>query len=79
MLWKLNIPPVNESVHAAKQKAKQAAELLIQNHHCYGSVVLVAHGGINTLIAKELKKSGWQSFQKIDNRHWGYTEYVLVH
>ena len=79
ILWKLKIPPVNESPNAIQQRAKQGAELLIQNYHHYGSVVLIAHGGINTFIAKELMLQGWQGSQKINNQHWGYTKYSLVH
>ena len=75
ILWRFKIPPIVESPNAVKRRAKQAAELLIQNHKVYGSTVLVAHGGINTLIAKELKILGWQGSQNVNNQHWGCTEY----
>ena len=75
ILWRLKISPTAESPNAVKQRAKQAAELLIQNQKVDSSVVLVAHAGINTSIAKELTLLGWQGSQKINNRHWGCTKY----
>lgn len=77
ILWRSKIPPIAESTNAVKQRAKQAAEILIQNHQLYGSIVLVAHGGINTFIAKELMLLGWQGSQNINNQHWGCTKYSL--
>ena len=77
ILWRLKISPTAESINAVKHRAKQAAELLIQNHQLYGSIVLVAHAGINTFIAKELMLLGWQSSQRINNQHWGCTKYSL--
>ncbi len=39
------------------------------------SVVLVAHGGINRLIAKELRKRGWSGPRMPRSQHWGCTTY----
>lgn len=78
LLWRLKIYPIAESPDATRQRAKQAAELLIQNYHDYGSVVLVAHGGINSSIAKELRLLGWQGSRNLNYRHWGCTEYSLA-
>ena len=39
------------------------------------SIVLVAHGGINKLIAKELRYRGWQGPRLPRSRHWGCTTY----
>ena len=75
ILWRLKIPSTVESVTAVRQRAKQAAELLIQNHKDDGLVVLVAHGGINTFIARELRLLGWHGSWRINNQHWGCTEY----
>ena len=78
IFWKFKIPPIAESPNGVKQRAKQAAELLIQNHQLYSSIVLVAHGGINSFIAKELMLLGWQGSQNINNQHWGCTKYSLT-
>ena len=39
------------------------------------SIVLVAHGGINRLIAKELRSRGWQGPRLPRSQHWGCTTY----
>ena len=39
------------------------------------SIVLVAHGGINKLIAKELRRRGWQGPRLPRSQHWGCTTY----
>ena len=39
------------------------------------SIVLVAHGGINKLIAKELRSRGWQGPRLPRSQHWGCTTY----
>lgn len=39
------------------------------------SIVLVAHGGINKLIAKELRLRGWQGPRLPQSQHWGCTTY----
>ncbi|MEM6404318.1 MAG: phosphoglycerate mutase family protein [Cyanobacteria bacterium P01_D01_bin.116] len=75
LLWELKISPITESPVATRQRAKQAAELLIQEYHNHGSVVLIAHGGINTFIAKELRLLGWEGSRNLNNQHWGCTEY----
>ena len=78
ILWRFKIPPIIESPNTVRRRAKQAAELLIQNHELHGSVILIAHGGINTFIAKELRLLGWQGSRNINNQYWGCTEYSLT-
>ena len=39
------------------------------------SIVLVAHGGINRLIANELRLRGWQGPRLPRSQHWGCTTY----
>lgn len=39
------------------------------------SIVLVAHGGINRLIAKELRDRGWKGPRLPRSQHWGCTTY----
>ncbi|MEL6456817.1 MAG: phosphoglycerate mutase family protein [Cyanobacteria bacterium J06621_15] len=67
LLWELKISPIFESPVDTRQRAKQAAELLIQEYHHHGSVVLIAHGGINTFIAKQLRLLGWQGSRNLNN------------
>ena len=39
------------------------------------SIVLVAHGGINKLISKELRDRGWRGPRLPHSQHWGCTTY----
>jgi broad specificity phosphatase PhoE len=77
LLWFAGWARGCESLAAAKHRAHQAAQRLIARSHC-GSVVLVAHGGINKLIAKELLKLGWTGPRSPDFRHWGHSTYYPV-
>ncbi|MEL6939759.1 MAG: histidine phosphatase family protein [Cyanobacteria bacterium J06598_1] len=73
-LWRLGYSAQCEPCWQAKQRARRAADTL-ENHTDLGSVVLVAHGGINRLIAKELRHRGWQGPRLPRSRHWGCTTY----
>ena len=77
-LWRLGYSVRCESFWRAKQRAKDAAEQLEQQltqSDQNGSVVLVAHGGINRLIAKELRQRGWKGPRIPYSWHWGCTTY----
>lgn len=77
-LWRLGYSAQCESFSKAKQRASGAADVL-EAQTCKGSVVLVAHGGINRLIAKELRLRGWQGPRLPHSRHWGCTTYRARH
>ncbi|MEL6602169.1 MAG: histidine phosphatase family protein [Cyanobacteria bacterium J06614_10] len=73
-LWRLGYSSRCESLARARQRAQVAVDLLeggTQN----GSVVLVAHGGINKLISKELRRRGWHGPRLPHSWHWGCTTY----
>ncbi|MEL6163669.1 MAG: hypothetical protein AAFR37_07880, partial [Cyanobacteria bacterium J06628_3] len=53
LLWELKISPIFESPVDTRQRAKQAAELLIQEYHHHGSVVLIAQPKADSLILVE--------------------------
>ena len=73
-LWRLGYSAQCESFVRAKQRARNAVDVL-EGQTQQGSVVLVAHGGINRLIAKELRQRGWQGPRLPHSRHWGCTTY----
>ncbi|MGD1897030.1 MAG: histidine phosphatase family protein [Phormidesmis sp.] len=73
-LWRLGYSARCESFARAKQRARAAADVL-ESQTDEGSVVLVAHGGINRLIAKELRRRGWQGPRLPHSSHWGCTTY----
>lgn len=82
-LWRLGYGSRCESFAIAKQRARTAADLLEQQLEQNAtadlvkprSIVLVAHGGINKLIAKELRYRGWQGPRLPRSQHWGCTTY----
>ncbi|WMP19050.1 hypothetical protein [Thiothrix lacustris] len=41
----------------------------------YGSVLLVGHGIMNRLLAKELHKQGWQVELSPSSKHWAFGVY----
>ncbi|MBE9064788.1 histidine phosphatase family protein [cf. Phormidesmis sp. LEGE 11477] len=73
-LWRLGYSTGCESFARAKQRASAATDIL-EAQTSSGRVVLVAHGGINRLIAKELRRRGWQGPRLPRSRHWGCTTY----
>jgi broad specificity phosphatase PhoE len=77
-LWRLGYSKRCETFSRAKQRAQLAADLLEQKSQGAGSIVLVAHGGINRLIAKELRRRGWQGPILPRSQHWGCTTYCLA-
>ena len=76
ILWEIGYHQDCESPKQARQRAKKATELLIEQHQCTGSVLLIAHGGINILIATHLRKMGWRGPRNPDGSHWGITTYI---
>lgn len=75
MLWRLGYGSKCESFKRAVQRAQAAADVLERRSQTAGSVVLVAHGGINCLIARELRRRGWRGPRSPHSRHWGCTTY----
>lgn len=81
-LWRLGYTSRSESLVQSKARAKTATDLLEQQLPDVEqqlpdvrSVVLVAHGGINRLIAKELRRRGWRGPRLPHSQHWGCTTY----
>ncbi|MDX8365623.1 histidine phosphatase family protein [Cytobacillus sp. IB215665] len=66
-----------ESYRIAKNRAREASALLVDYAQKYTSIVLVGHGFINLLIAKELKSNGWKGNRRPSSKHWGCTTYTL--
>jgi broad specificity phosphatase PhoE len=69
--------------HSVGQRAENGFDNSLKDNQLYthgqsrpiGSVVLVAHGGINRLIAKELRRRGWRGPRMPQSQHWGCTTY----
>ena len=76
-LWFFGYSNGCESLSSAKDRANKASELLIKHAQEHTSVVLVGHGFFNMLIAKELKKEGWEGRRKTSSKHWSCTTYSI--
>ena len=75
LLWRIGYSPRRESIWLARRRARTMAELLVSKAEVSGPVVLVAHGGINRLLAKELRRQGLQGPRLPHSLHWGCTTY----
>lgn len=75
-LWIAGFSRKCESFADAKNRAKLAAEELIQSAEKSQSVVLVGHGFFNILIAKELLQMGWSGAKRPSTKHWQITTYT---
>lgn len=73
LLWLCGYARQAESYKAACARAARAADKLV-DYAKQGDVMLVGHGVINRLIARELRKRGWQG-DKPGRRHWGCAVY----
>ena len=55
-------------------RAQDCAQELAQKARD-GHIVLVGHGGMNTLIARALIAMGWDGPEQPKLKHWGATSY----
>lgn len=76
VLWPLNLIRAPETYIQAQMRAKQGAMALMELAQIHGHVLLVGHGGMNTLIARELINLGWQGTKHPNLFHWGATPYL---
>lgn len=61
-----------ESFAAAKARAASCADTLRQLAAAHGSVLVVGHGALNLLIARALRRTGWQTTDSAPRRYWQY-------
>ena len=64
-----------DSVAVVRQRAAKAAVLLQERAAHNDVVVLVGHGMMNILIARELRGAGWRGPMVPSRRHWGFGVY----
>jgi len=72
VLWLFGFSKNGESFKQAKNRARLAADKLIDLAEMHHDVLLVGHGFINHFIAKELKQRGWQVSSKPGRNYWEY-------
>ncbi|MDY0993720.1 MULTISPECIES: histidine phosphatase family protein [Pantoea] len=74
LLWFCGYAGEAESLQHARSRASAAAEKLI-DHSRHGTVLLLGHGIMNKMIARELRKRGWQAEKHASSRHWSSAIY----
>jgi broad specificity phosphatase PhoE len=65
-----------ESLAEAKSRAQAAADRLVSLARQHGSVLLVGHGIMNGLIAKQLLARGAVGPRRTNNGYWQFTAYT---
>jgi len=74
LLWFCGYSGSVESYKAARQRAKLAAQRLVSLSE-QGTGMLVGHGIMNKMIARELRRLGWQAEKHASSRHWSTAIY----
>jgi broad specificity phosphatase PhoE len=76
LLWLFGYSRGSDSIQITKVRAKAAAQKLISLAE-NGPVLLVGHGIMNRLIAKELIALGWVGPTKQQSNYWSASVYVF--
>lgn len=74
LLWLCGYAGQVESVQHARARACRAADRLVALSQ-HGTVLLLGHGIMNKLIARELRRRGWQAEKHASSRHWSSAIY----
>ncbi len=70
--WRLGYSKNCESYAEAMARAGLAAGRLAELTETHGAVLLMGHGIMNRLIAKQLKRQGWHTGRGLRYDHWDY-------
>jgi broad specificity phosphatase PhoE len=76
LMWHAGYHPGIENYRSAKQRASQAADILIAGARETGAVALVAHGYFNLMIGRELGRRGFSRRGSHRVRYWNAVTYV---
>lgn len=76
IMWLFGFKKNGESFSEAKNRAKDAASRLIDLAKENKKVILVGHGLMNRLIAKQLLFNQWQESDKSGKRYWEFVKYI---
>ncbi len=77
-IWFFGYSKNSETFQSARNRAKVAVDKLISLAAEKGSVLLVGHGIMNRLIAKELLLSGWSGPDSHKNHYWSTSVYSFA-
>ena len=75
ILWFFGYSRNGESLADAKIRSRVATQQLVELARRHGKVLLVGHGMINHLIARELLVNGWDGPRNPGKRYWQYGIY----
>ena len=75
IFWLFGFNKNGESITKAKNRAKQAANKLIELANENNKVILVGHGLMNRLIAKQLRINNWTGPVSPGKKHWEFGRY----
>ena len=75
ILWFAGYSHNAESITKGRSRVKEAARLLITEAESKQSVLLVGHGILNRMIAKELVHSGWTGPSTPNGGYWSASVY----
>ena len=78
LAWLFGFSRNGESIKSAKNRAKIGAAKLHDLAHINDSVLLLGHGIMNRLVAKELKNQGWIKTENTGEKYWSYTVYEFT-
>ena len=76
IMWLFGFKKNGESFSQAKSRAKHAANKLIALAYTNEQVILVGHGLMNRLIAKQLILNNWQGPTSPGKKYWEFGLYI---
>jgi broad specificity phosphatase PhoE len=78
ILWHVGYHPEIENYRDARERAKEAADVLVARAQEEGTTALVAHGYFNAIIGRELARRGFRKTGSHRARFWNAVTYQLA-
>ena len=75
ILWHAGYHPEIENYRKAKQRASEAADILMRRAQSDGTAALVAHGYFNLILGRELRRRGFEQSGAHRARFWNAVIY----
>jgi broad specificity phosphatase PhoE len=75
VLWHAGYHPEIENYRKAKHRAAQAADILVRRAHADRETALIAHGYLNFLIGRELRRRGFRTSGSHRAKFWNAVLY----
>lgn len=75
LMWVGGYSANAESFDAARERARNCAEQLMELASVHGTVLLVGHGSLNWFIARYLKSMGWIGPKRAPREYWEFGVY----